>query len=49
VHAIFGPGALARIRRAGVRRLVSCDTVPHRTNAIAAAPLLAHALRAEIA
>jgi ribose-phosphate pyrophosphokinase len=44
VHAIFAPGALARVRDAGVRRIVSCDTVPHPTNAIAAAPLLAAAL-----
>ena len=45
VHAICAPGALARIRRAGVRRIVSCDTVPHPSNAIAVAPLLAAALR----
>ncbi len=44
VHAIFAPGALARIRRAGARRVVSCDTIPHPTNAIAVAPLLAAAL-----
>ena len=41
VHAIFAPGAQARIRRAGVRRLVSCDTIPHPTNEIHLAPLLA--------
>ncbi|MBI1815118.1 MAG: ribose-phosphate diphosphokinase [Deltaproteobacteria bacterium] len=46
VHAIFTPGALARIRAAGVRRIVSCDTVPHPTNRIATAPLLAAALAA---
>lgn len=45
VHAIFGPGAIHRIRRAGVRRLVSCDTVPHATNAIACAGVVASALR----
>lgn len=39
VHAIFATGAMARIRAAGVRRMVSCDTVPHPTNAIATAPL----------
>ena len=44
VHAIFAPGALARLRRAGVRRLVTCDTVAHPTNAISVAPLLAAAL-----
>jgi ribose-phosphate pyrophosphokinase len=37
VHALFAPGALGRLRRAGVRRVVSCDTVPHRSNAIASA------------
>jgi len=46
VHAIFAPGALARIRRAGIRHVVSCDTIPHPTNAIPVAPLLAAALRA---
>ena len=45
VHAIFAPGALARIRAGGVGRMVSCDTIPHPTNAIACAPLLATALR----
>jgi ribose-phosphate pyrophosphokinase len=43
-HAIFAPGAQARIRAAGVRRLVSCDTIPHPTNAIGIAALLAAAL-----
>ena len=45
VHAIFEPGALRRIRRAGVRRIVSCDTIPHVTNAIRTAPLLLSVLR----
>src|SRR5206468_12125091 len=45
VHAIFTPGALARIRAAGVRTLASCDTVPHPTNAIRSAPLVATALK----
>jgi ribose-phosphate pyrophosphokinase len=44
VHAIFAPGALARIRAAGVRHIVSCDTVSHPTNAIAVAPLIAPVL-----
>ncbi|MFN8545835.1 MAG: ribose-phosphate diphosphokinase [Candidatus Binatia bacterium] len=44
VHAIFAPGARARLRAAGVRTLVSCDTVLHPTNAIPTAPLLAAAL-----
>lgn len=41
VHALFARGALARIRRAGARRVVSCDTIPHPTNAITVVPLLA--------
>lgn len=45
VHAIFGRGALARIRRAGVNRIISCDTIAHPTNAIFTAPVLARALR----
>ncbi len=44
VHPLLAQGAEARIRAAGVRRLLSCDTIPHRTNAIAVAPLLAEAL-----
>lgn len=45
VHAIFAPGALARIRAVGIRRMLSCDTVPHSTNAIHSAPLMAAALQ----
>jgi ribose-phosphate pyrophosphokinase len=44
VHALFAKGAIARIRRAGVRRIVSCDTIGHPTNAIKTAPLMAEAL-----
>jgi ribose-phosphate pyrophosphokinase len=40
VHAIFAPGALERIRIAGIRQIVSCDTIPHPTNAIRVLPLL---------
>lgn len=45
VHALFAPGAVGRVRAAGVRSLVSTDTVPHRTNAIGVAGLFADALR----
>jgi ribose-phosphate pyrophosphokinase len=45
VHAIFAPGAMRLIRRAGVRRILSCDTIPHPTNAIRCAPLIADALK----
>jgi ribose-phosphate pyrophosphokinase len=41
VHALFAPGALGRLRRAGVGRIASCDTVPHQTNAIRVAALTA--------
>lgn len=44
-HAVFAPGAMARIRAAGVGLMVSCDTIPHRTNAISVAPIVAAALR----
>ncbi len=43
-HAIFAPGAATRIRAAGVRRVVSCDTIPHPSNAIRVAALVAAAL-----
>jgi len=46
VHAIFAPGAMDRIRAAQIRRIVSCDTIPHETNAIATAHYFAQALRA---
>lgn len=46
VHAIFAPGAPDRIRDAGVRRIVSCDTIPHATNAISVAPIVADAIAA---
>jgi ribose-phosphate pyrophosphokinase len=45
VHAIFAPGAVDRIRAARVRRLVSCDTIPHETNAIDTAHFFAESLR----
>lgn len=46
VHAIFAPGALGAIRRAGARAVVSCDTIAHPTNAIRCASLVAAALGA---
>jgi ribose-phosphate pyrophosphokinase len=45
VHALFAPGALGRLRAAGVRAVSSTDTVPHRTNGIGVAGLFAEALR----
>ena len=44
VHALFAAGARRRIERAGVARIVSCDTVVHASNAIRVAPLVARAL-----
>jgi len=44
VHAIFAPGAMGLIRRAGACRIVSCDTVVHPTNAIQTARYFAGAL-----
>lgn len=46
VHAIFAPGALSAIRRAGARTVVSCDTIAHPTNAIGCAGLIAAAIEA---
>ncbi len=48
VHAIFARGALELMRRAGVRRIVSCDTIPHPTNRISCAPLIAAALESSL-
>lgn len=44
VHAIFAPGAITKIHRAGVHKILSCDTIRHPTNAISIVPLLASAL-----
>ncbi|MBI3157310.1 MAG: ribose-phosphate diphosphokinase [Burkholderiales bacterium] len=44
-HALFVGTALAELRAAGVREVWSSDTVPHASNAVAVAPLLAGALR----
>lgn len=46
VHAIFAKGAASTLRRAGVLRIVSCDTVVHPSNGIATAKALAAAIRA---
>lgn len=45
VHALFDEAAHARLLRAGFERVVTCDTVPHASNAIGVAPLLAEAVR----
>lgn len=45
VHALVDAAGLELLRGAGIGRIASCDSVPHPTNAIALAPLLAAALR----
>jgi len=45
VHAIFARGAATTLRRAGIDRVVSCDTVVHPSNGIPTARLLAEAIR----
>jgi ribose-phosphate pyrophosphokinase len=46
-HAIFGPGAEERLRSAGLAKILSTDTLPHPSNAISVADLLAEQLMAE--
>lgn len=45
VHALFAPGAMELLQRAGVSRIVTCDSIAHPTNTIALTPLLARALQ----
>ncbi|MFZ5657296.1 MAG: ribose-phosphate diphosphokinase [Pseudomonadota bacterium] len=49
IHAVFAGDAHARLRDAGVARIVSTDTLPHATNAISIAPALAAQAAAQIA
>ena len=44
-HALFVGDAIERLRAAGVRHVWSTDAVPHATNAVSVAPLLAQAVR----
>lgn len=44
VHALLHEHDAEMLRRAGVARIVSCDTIPHRTNAISVRKVLADAL-----
>jgi ribose-phosphate pyrophosphokinase len=46
VHALMDAAALDMLHRAGIARVASCDTVPHPTNAIGTAALLAEGIRA---
>ena len=45
VHAVFAGDAYARLQAAGVARIVSTDTLPHPTNAISVADVLAEGVR----
>jgi ribose-phosphate pyrophosphokinase len=45
-HALFVGDALQRLRRLGVREVWSSDCVPHESNCVSVAPMLAGALRA---
>ncbi|QJE73982.1 ribose-phosphate diphosphokinase [Aerophototrophica crusticola] len=44
-HAVGGPDMADRFRAAGIDTVVSADGVPHPTNALALAPLVAEAVR----
>lgn len=45
VHAVFAAGAEQALREAGVKRVVTSNTLPHGSNAIDVAPLVAATLR----
>ena len=49
VHALFGPDVEARLKAAGVGRIVSTDSVAHPTNAAPLAGLLAEGLKEKLA
>jgi ribose-phosphate pyrophosphokinase len=44
-HALFAPGAVQRVRSAGVREIWSTDCIAHASNAVSIVPLVAGALR----
>lgn len=48
-HALFDADAESRLRAAGVSIIASTDSAPHVSNSISLAPLLADALREEVA
>jgi ribose-phosphate pyrophosphokinase len=49
VHALVDAAGIDLLHRAGIGRIVSCDTVPHPTNAIPVAGVLADGLHAMLA
>ena len=46
VHAVFAPGAMRVLQDAGAGRIVTCNTLPHETNAVDVIPEIALAVRA---
>jgi ribose-phosphate pyrophosphokinase len=48
VHALFDDAAAAALAEAGIAQIRSTDSVPHATNAVPLAPLLAAALGAAL-
>ena len=47
VHAVFAPDALLVLQQAGATRIVTCNTLPHETNAIDVLGDVAAAVRAQ--
>lgn len=45
VHAVFAGDAAEVLAAAGAGRVVTCDTLPHPTNAIRLRPAIAEAVR----
>ena len=43
VHGVFAPGAAEGLREAGAALVVTTNTIPHATNAIDLAPVIAEA------
>jgi len=48
VHAVFADGAYEDLVTAGAARVVTCDTIPHPTNAIDVVPVLAPAVQSSL-
>lgn len=48
VHAIFAEGALTRLEQAGAVKIVTCNTVPHATNAIDVSHLISEQIEKEL-
>ncbi len=48
VHAVFAPDALQVVVEAGARQVVTCNTLPHPSNAIDVSPEVAQAVRAHL-